>query len=108
MGTMYIEQKMYSADGQVCETIMIQKNRTQDGSMWILGPGSFKVIGHSESQMQASIIVFTNQYGSSTIQMPNVANIKLELDDNTVNVLSDFDDNICTTVHLSDTLSFLF
>ena len=33
MGTMYIEQEMYSKDGQVCETILIQKNRTKDGSM---------------------------------------------------------------------------
>ena len=108
MGTMYLEQEMYFADGQVCETIMIQKNRIEDGSMWILGPGSFRVIGLFESQMQASTIVLTNQSGASTIQMPNVANVKLEPDDNIVCILSDSDDNICATVDLSDTSSFLF
>ena len=99
MEIIYIEQKMYFADGQVCETILIQKNKIEDGSMWILGPGSFRVIGLSESQMQASTIVLTNQYGASTIQMPNVANVKLDPDDNFVCVLSDFDDNICACVH---------
>ena len=51
---------MYSADGQVCEPILIQKNRTKDDSMWIMGPSSFKVIGLFESQIQASTIVLTN------------------------------------------------
>ena len=107
-GTMCLEQEMFSADGQVCETIMIQKNTTDDGSMWILGPSSFKIIGLSESQMQASTVVLTNQSGTSTIQMSNVANVNLEPNDNTVCLLLEFDDNICATVDLSDTLSFPF
>ena len=78
---------------------MIQKNRNENGLIWILGPGSCRLIGLSESQMQASIIVLTNQFGASTIQMPNVANVKLEPDDNTVCVLANFDDNICACVH---------
>ena len=74
METMYIKHEMYYVDGQVCKIILVQKNRIEDGSMWILGPGSFKVIRLFESQIQASIVVSTNQYGTST----NVANIKLE------------------------------
>ena len=105
---MYLEQEMFSADGQVCETILVQKNRTDDGSMWILGPGSFRVIGLSESQMQASTVVLTNQSGASTVQMPNVPTVKLEPDDNIVCLLSDSDDHICATVDLSDTSSFPF
>ena len=101
-GTMYLEQEIYSVDGQVCETIMIQKNRTDDGSMWILRPSSFRLIGLSESQMQASTVVLTNQYGASTIQMPNVANAKLEPNDNTVCILSDSNHNICAAIDLSD------
>ena len=62
----------------MCETILIQKNRTEDGSMWIWGPGLFRVIGLSESQMQVSTVVLTNQFGTSTIQTPNVANVRLE------------------------------
>ena len=108
MRTMYIEQEIYFADGQVCETIMIQKNKIEDGLMWILGLGSFRVIGLFKFQIQASTIVLTNQSSSSTIQMSNVANVKLEPDDNIVCVLSDFDDDICATVHLSDTSSFSF
>ena len=88
MGTMYIEEKMYFADGQVCEPILIQKNRIEDGSMWVLGPNSFRVIGLSESQMQASTLILTNQSGASKIQMPNIANVKLEPNENTVFVLS--------------------
>ena len=75
METMYIEQKMYYADGQVCETILIRNDRTKDGLMWIFGHGSFIVSSLYESQMQPSIVVLTNQSGASTIQMPNVANV---------------------------------
>ena len=107
MGTMYIEQDMYSTDGQVCETIMIQNNKTEDGSMWILRPVSFRVIGLFESQIQGSIVILTNQSIASTIQMPYVANVKLEHDDNIVCVLLYYDDNICATVDLSDTSSLL-
>jgi hypothetical protein len=49
VGTMYLEQEMYSTDGEVYETILVQKNRTEVDFMWILGPGSFRVIGLSES-----------------------------------------------------------
>jgi hypothetical protein len=35
IGTMYLEQKIYSADGEVYETILVQKNRTKISFMWI-------------------------------------------------------------------------
>ena len=60
MGTVYIEQEMYAGDGQVCEIILIQNNRNEDDSIWILGHSSFKVIDLSKSQMQASTVVLTN------------------------------------------------
>ena len=60
MGTVYIEQEMYAGDGQVYEIILIQNNRNEDGSIWILGRSSFKVIDLSKSQMQASTVVLTN------------------------------------------------
>ena len=49
IGTMYLEQEMYFADGQVYEMILVQKNKTEVGFMWILEPGSFRVISHSKS-----------------------------------------------------------
>ena len=38
---------MYSTDGEVYETILVQKTGTNDGFVWILGRGSFRVIGLS-------------------------------------------------------------
>ena len=108
MGTMYIEQEMYFADGQVCEIIMIQKNRTEDGSMWILGPGSFTVIGLSKSQMQASTIVLINQSGSSTIQMQMLQILNWSLMIIMCVSYHILMINICITIHLSDTSSFPF
>ena len=33
IGTMYLEREMYSADGEMYETILVQKNRIKVGSM---------------------------------------------------------------------------
>ena len=60
IGSMYLEQEMYSADGEVYETILVQKNRTEVGFMWNLGSGSYRVISLSESQMQAYTVIQTN------------------------------------------------
>ena len=68
MGIMYIEQKMYYMNKHLCETIMIQKNRFENDLMWILGPGSLRVIGHYEFQMQASTVVLANQNGTFTFK----------------------------------------
>jgi hypothetical protein len=108
VGTMYLEQEMYSADGEVYETILVQKNRTEVGFMWILGPSSFRVIGLSESQMQASTVILTNESGTSTVQIPSIAHVKVEPPDDSVFVLSDSEDDICASVDLSNTSSFPF
>ena len=75
---MYLEHEMYSADGEVYETILIPKNKTDVGFMWILGPGSFRLIGLSKSQMQVSTVILTNESGTSTIQIPSIAPVKVE------------------------------
>ena len=38
---MYVEQEIYSEDGDMLEKMLIQKNKSEDVSMWILGPSSF-------------------------------------------------------------------
>ena len=38
IGSMYMEQKMYSTNDDILETILILKNLCQDGYVWILGP----------------------------------------------------------------------
>ena len=108
IGTMYLEQEMYSADGEVYETVLVQKNRTEVGFMWILGPSSFRVIGLSDSQMQASPVILTNESGTSTVQISYVAPVKFEPTDDSVFVLSDSEDDLCASVDLSNTLSFPF
>ena len=46
---MYLEQEMYSIDEEVYEMILVQNNRSDVGTMWILGPSSFRVVDLSES-----------------------------------------------------------
>src|ERR1700738_1397715 len=105
---MYLEHEMYFADGEVYETILVPKNRTNVGFMWILGPGLFRVIGLSESQMQASTVILTNESGTSTVQIPSIAPVKVEPLDDSVFVLSDSEDDICASVDLSNTSPFPF
>ena len=38
IGSMYMEQKMYSTNDDILEIILILKNLCQDGYVWILGP----------------------------------------------------------------------
>ena len=80
----------------------MQKNRGEGGSMWILGSGSWRVMGLSDSQMQVSIIILTNESGTSIVQIPSVTTVKLELTDDSVLVLSDSEDDICVAVNISD------
>ena len=108
IGTMYLEQEMYSADGKVYETMLVQKNITEVDFMWILRLGSFRIIGLSESQMQASIVILTNESGTSKVQIPYVATVKLESTDDNVFVLLDLEDDICASIDFSNTPSFPF
>jgi hypothetical protein len=106
IGSMYLEQEIYFADGDVYEMIFVQKNRTEVGFMWNLGPGSYRVIGLSESQMQAFTVILTNESGTSTVQIPSTAHVKVEPIDDRVFLLSDSEDDICASVDLSNTSPF--
>ena len=108
IGIMYLEQEMYYADGEVYEMILVQKNTTEVGSMWILGPRLFRVISIYESQMQASTIILTNEFGTSTVQFLSVAYMKLEHIDDSMFVLLDSKDGIYAFVDLSNMSSFPF
>lgn len=59
-------------------------------------------MGLSDSQMQVSIIILTNESGTSIVQIPSVTTVKLELTDDSVLVLSDSEDDICVAVNISD------
>lgn len=79
------------------------KNTSDCGAMWILGLGSFRVIGLSKSQMQAFIMFLTNESSISTIQIHGVATIKLEPNEDDVFVLFNSKDDVCKDVDLSNT-----
>jgi hypothetical protein len=50
----------------------------------------------------------TNESGTSTVQIPSIAPVKVEPLDDSVFVLSDSEDDICASVDLSNTSPFLF
>ena len=106
IGSMYVEQEMYSTNGDILETVLIPKNICQDGYVWILGPGSFRVIGLTDSQMQASTVLLTNESGASTVNVHSMATVKIEPSDDDVLVLLDSDEEVCPVVDLSDTSPF--
>ena len=64
MGTMYMEQEMYNVDSDISKSILMQKNKSEDGHIWSWGVRLFRIIGLSDSQMQASIVTLTNESSS--------------------------------------------
>jgi hypothetical protein len=66
------------------------------------------VIGLFESQMQASIVMLTNESGTFIVKNFFITPVKLEPTDDSVFVLSDLENDICTSVDLSNTLPILF
>ena len=85
-----------------------KKNMSDCGAMWILGLGSFRVIGIFKSQIQASTMFLTSESSISTIQIPGVATIKLEPNKDDVFVLSNSKDDVCEDVDLSNTTPLPF
>ena len=51
IGSMYVEQEMYSTNGDILKTILIPKNIFQDDYVWILGPESFRIMGLTDFQI---------------------------------------------------------
>ena len=56
--------------------------------------------------MQASIILLTNESGASTVNVPNMATVNIEPNDDDVLVLLDLDEDVCHVVDLFDTSYF--
>ena len=61
LGTMYVEQELFQKTGELCETVLMQKSRVDSGSFWSLGAGLYKVIGLFALEMDASIVLLTNE-----------------------------------------------
>ena len=93
-------------NGDILEIILIPKNLCKDGYVWILGPGSFRIIGLPDSLMQMCTVLLTNEYGASTVSVLSMVTVKIEPKEDDVLVLLDSDEDICHVVHLSDISHF--
>lgn len=61
------------------------------------------MIGLSESQMQASIVILTNESATATVQIPSVKIAKLKPTYDNLFVFSDSEDDDCIYVDISNT-----
>ncbi len=101
--TMYIEQELHSESGELLETVLQQKSRDDEGGLWTLGVGTYKVFGLTSSQLQGSTICLTPASVTSTVHLTPLVQVKIEKSDDTVVLLSDSDDeDIIPAVDLSD------
>ena len=105
---MYLKQEMYYTNGDILKTILIPNNMCQDDYLWILGPRLFRVIRLTNSQMQASIVLLTNEFGVYTVNEPSMAIVKIEPSDDDVIVLLYSNEEFCHVVDLSDTSFFSY
>ena len=85
---------------------MIQKSRMDSGCFWSLGAGSFKVIGLSKLEMDASTMLLTNESITPAPQSHSLRKVKLEVDD--VMVLNDSDEDSIKVVDIAQTSSYPF
>ena len=95
IGSMYVEQEMYSMNGDILETILIPKNIYQDGYVRILGSRSYRVIELLDAEMQASIVLLTNESSAYTVNVSSMATVKIEPSGDDVLMLLDSDEYVC-------------
>ena len=81
---MYVEQEIYFVDSDILKIIFLQKTMNEDAYFWILGPGSFKIIGIYDSHVQSSTVVLTNNFWTSIVQVPILSKVKIKPSENTV------------------------
>ena len=101
--SMYVEQEMYSMNGDILETTLILKNMCENGYVWILRLRSFRTIRLPDLLMQASIVLLTNEFGASTVNVPSMATGKIEYKEDDVLVLLDSNEHVCQVVDFFDT-----
>lgn len=92
IGYMYMEQKIIPWTAISWGQFWFM---CQDGHDWILNAWSFRIIGQPTSHMQTSTVLFTNESGTYTVNVHNVATIKIELSDDDNFALLDSDEDVC-------------
>ncbi len=108
VGSVYVEQEIFSSEGVLQETVLQMKCPSDDNSFWILKSGSYRVFGFSNSQMEGSTVVLTPVSNGSTVQLTPPVRVKIEPGEEHVTLLSDSDDDIIPTVDLSSSTLFPF
>lgn len=86
----------------------MHRTRSDNGLTWTLEPCCFKVIGLSESQMQAVTMMLTNKSCTFIVHIPIISTLKLEPHDDNVFKLFDYDEDLCPTLDLSNTFHEAF
>ena len=101
-GTIYVEEEVFDANGELCESIFQVKDSTDEGYVWNLTSGTYKVYGLSDVQMSGSTIIMTPPTSTSTVHVPGLATVKVEPTESNVQILSDSDDDNVNEIKLSD------
>lgn len=101
-GTIYVEEEVFDANGELCESIFQVKDSTHEGYVWNLTSGTYKVYGLSDVQMSGSTIIMTPPTSTSTVHVPGLATVKVEPTESNVQILSDSDDDNVNEIKLSD------
>ena len=92
--SIHVEEEVFNDNGNLSYTILQVSFRIDDGRVWFLLPGRYKVIGVTESQMATTIVLLTPGVSlTSTTHVPLLATIKKELDIQDVTLLSDDSDD---------------
>ena len=82
---MYFEQENFPKNGDLLETIFVQKTGSQDGLYWILDLRSFRVIGLSDAQFHVTIVILQFEMSLEhqrsnllVLQLPNWSLVKIK------------------------------
>jgi hypothetical protein len=84
--SIYIEEEVLSKSGKVTRTILQLSLRDDEGQLWLLPPGRYRVFGLNTALMAASTDLVSQPSDMSSVQPPLLHSVKLEKPDNLVNL----------------------
>jgi hypothetical protein len=89
LGTIYVGNELLQNIGVLCEIGLVQRSKDEVGFYWSLEAGSYKIIGMSELEMNASKVFLTNGSNTIALQSPSLCKSKVEFGLGDVMLLSD-------------------
>jgi hypothetical protein len=92
--SIYIEEEVLSKSGKVDRTILQLNFRDDEGQLWLLPPGRYRVFGLNAAFMAASTDLVSHPSDISSVQPPLLHSMKLEKSDNLVNLSSDSSEGV--------------